>query len=251
MKVKNLFCITTCRRDLHLIQCLEKIKEQYENDDYLILIFQDGNGEYQKSMQYIQSMNFKWYFWSSPHGKENFYIIHNEIYKITKEFDFDFCHHIQDDCLLVPDYKKTVEMIFETQNIECLNTLTLNCMLNQFYRQEKKFVVNNYDVYSLQRLDCNYVVKREFFDRLDWHQVPISVNYDYRNGSGVGSHTTIRYINAGGIVHNILPSLLLHIGYDSQIGNKMNYRVNKSVLKNDYEFTTTQKQKIGYKYHWL
>ena len=244
----NLIVITTHKRDLELVVCLQRILKQTK--DCYFLIFQDGKGDYHNAMKLIKDYRHKWFEWENAHGKENFYKVHHEIYKELKNIDFEIVHFIQDDCIVVDDYFDTIEKVFENKEVEVLNTLTLNCHLRKFAGNKPKFSYNDFDLYVLQKLDCNYVARRSFFEKLEWRQIPISSNYDFRNGSGVGSHTTLRYLYADGVVYNVLPSLLEHIGFDSKIGNKINYESVKSVLKKEH-LPFTKKEKLGYKYNWL
>ena len=233
--MKHLICITTHKRDNYLLHLLNAIKNQFH--DYLVLVFQDGAGDYDKSLQYANKMPLKWYKWGQPHGKKEFYKVHNEMFSKIQEHKFELCHMIQDDCMIVPEYLSTVNLIMANINIEVLNTLSLQCQLRQFFRQPEIININGYGVYCLQRLDCNYVAKRSFFERLDWKQIPISENYDFRNGSGVGSHTTLRYISNDGKIYNVLPSLIEHLGVQSVIGNtSIDYAKEKSVLKDSKEY---------------
>ena len=250
--MKHLITITTYKRDNHLLHCLNAIKNLFKGKEYKILIFQDGEGDYTASLKYIKSTPHKWFKFSKPHGKQNFYKLHHFIYQEIRKYNFDLVHFIQDDCIPVTDYLDTVEKVM-INNIDVLNTLTLNCHSRMFVTPTVVCKENDYNIIVGQRLDCNYVAKRAFFDKLDWKQVTISQNYDFRNGSGVGSHTTVRYITAGGNVHNIVPSLLDHIGFDSVIGNSIDYKNVRSILKNDNYYIDIQnsRKQIGYKYEWL
>jgi hypothetical protein len=228
--MKHLIVITTCERSNILLKNL-KLNTASENKEYLI--FQDGEFDYSDCKKYLQKnkFNFTWYKWTEKHGKSKFWQVHNEIYKITKTKKFDLCHHIQDDCLICENYFDIVEQMFaKLPEMEVLNTLAVQCHSNRFFRVNEFLQIDKYKIYQLNKLDCNYIAKRIFFKKLNFEVPEISSEFDFRNGSGVGSHTTERYLLKKGKIFNTFPSMLRHVGFASVIGNELKKEQITSIL---------------------
>ena len=222
----NIVCITTRNRNELLIEVLKKIPK-----DYLVLIFQDGDGDYSESKEYLKDYKNVWYKYKNPHGKILFWALWNDMFNILKDYKFDLVHFISDDTTPVDEYFNLIPIIFAFDNkMEVLNTFAVEAHRRMYYKSSALMDFGRYKVFNIEKLDCAFVCRRSFFERLEWKVLPPPDEFNFGNGSGVGYYMTQRYILNGGKTLNILPSLLIHEGVISAIGNNLNFNVVKSIL---------------------
>jgi len=220
-------CIPTYKRPELLLKVLKTIPKDCE-----VLIFQDGCGsDYSKCKEHLQDYKFSWYNYSKPHGKQLLWALYNDIWQILKEKTFDLVHFLNDDTIPTADYWNLTSIILATSNkIEVLNTFCVEAHRLMYYKTAPNMDFGRYKLHHLNKIDCNFVCNRAFFERMEWEVKPIPSDFDFKNGSGVGYYMSERYMHAGGHTQNIFPSLLIHEGVESVIGNKLPFNAVKSIL---------------------
>jgi len=227
----NIVCITTYKRPQLLIKVLQTIPKEFE-----VLIFQDGcNGDYSECKTYLKQYKHSWYNYKTPHGKPLFWALWRDMFNILKEKKFDLVHFLADDTIPNEDYWNLISIIFATKDIEVVNAFCVEAHRRMYYRKTPIMDFGRYKVFSVDKVDCAFICNIKFFERLNWEVLPVPTDFDFSCGSGVGYYMSQRYLHAGGVTCNVYPSLLIHEGVESVIGNKIAFPVVTSITDNQEE----------------
>jgi hypothetical protein len=222
--------IPTYNRPQLLIKVLQTIPKDCE-----VLIFQDGcNSDYTECKEWLKDYKHSWYKYKTPHGKKLLWALYNDIWQIIKEKKFDLIHFLQDDTIPTADYWNLTRIMFATNNdIEVISTFTIEAHRLLFYKRSALMDFGRYKLHNLDKIDCVFVCNKAFFERLEWEVKPVPTDFDFGNGSGVGYYMSHRYLHAGGKTLNVFPSLLIHEGSISVIGNNLPFEAVTSILPNE------------------
>lgn len=210
---KLLAVITAHNRRESLVYLLGQISSQASvlknrGVDIQVMIFHDGltdmfdNMNLPGNVSYTQTLHL-----GKKHGKENYWLQIDNIFKFLKHLDYDYYLMLPDDSILLPNFfAKAIELweVISDPKKACLN----------LYIDEARFMIRQWDVpvkptvkgFGSRSLihtgwvDMEMIFGKEFLEALNYEMFPV-VNRDWQKnpalGSGVGHQISQRLHKKG------------------------------------------------------
>ena len=142
-------------------------------------------------------------------GKEGFWKTWQDIFNYCKEHEYDYHIFLQDDVLPCPDFiERAIDIYNEAESI-CVSPIRTNYSMYQGKSRWGAKPVERHENYTVSHyFDCFGIVKRDFFEALDWMIVPIAPSADPFKSSGVGRQITRRLQEKGWKMSHVNRTLL-------------------------------------------
>ena len=212
-----LVCITAYNRPDSLWALVSKL---LENDNCDIRIFDDATPNFDKSKIGGRVML------SQPDvhcGKPLFWKVYNEIFSELKYTNYDYYIILPDDVEPCPEFVKECIAAYENAGKPiCLSPLVTNrTLLPGISRWGRKPILRKDNglspYYETHYFDCCGIMRRDFFEALDWHMLPILPSSNPFRSSGVGRQITTRLQAKGKRMCHVGRTLLSIVQSDSQM----------------------------------
>lgn len=191
---KVLVCITSYNRPSSLVDLVVDLAE-YPNTDIVIFddkseVFPEVINKYPYVAKVITNPEHR--------GKEGFWKTWQDIFNYCKEHEYDYYIFLQDDVLPCPDFiERAIDIYNESESI-CVSPIRTNYSMYQGKSRWGAKPVERHENYTVSHyFDCFGIVKRDFFEALDWMIVPIAPSADPFKSSGVGRQITRRLQEKG------------------------------------------------------
>ena len=198
-----LVAITSYNRQQSLFRLTREL-HQYDNVD--IVIFDDGSNS-TKTPDDVEGIEF---IVNPEHrGKSGFWKTWQDIFDYCKEHEYDYYIFLQDDVLPCPDFiERAIDIYNEAASI-CVSPIRTNYSMYQGKSRWGAKPVERHEDYTVSHyFDCFGIVKRNFFEALDWMIVPIAPSSDPFKSSGVGRQITLRLQEKGWRMSHVNRTLL-------------------------------------------
>lgn len=203
MAKKVLVCITTYNRCDTLARLVKTLKADKNCD---IVVFDDATPDWR--MPFVGGTDE---VISSPEhrGKAGFWRTFNDIFNYCKEHEHDYYILMPDDVEPCPHFVKKAVEAYDKAGCICLSPfLTNRSTLSGLSRWGGRPIMRHEWGYETHYFDCCGIVKRDFFECLNWHVLPIAPSPDPFRSSGVGRQITTRLQAAGKRMGHVLRTLL-------------------------------------------
>ena len=127
-------------------------------------------------------------------GKAGFWKTYNDIFAYCKEHDYDYYIILPDDVEPCPEFVKEAIASYENAGKPiCLSPLLTNRSLAPGISRWGRKPIERKDGYYLTNyFDCCGIMRRDFFEALDWHLDEILPSGNPFRSSGVGRQITLR-----------------------------------------------------------
>ena len=203
---KVLVCITSYNRQDNLVGLCAALQD--ENNQSIIpdiAVFDDCTPNLTifsgPRIKLIQSIEHR--------GKEKFWKTWQDIFDYCKEHEYDYYIFLQDDVLPCPDFiERAIDIYNEAASI-CVSPIRTNYSMYQGKSRWGAKPVERHEDYTVSHyFDCFSIVKRDFFEALDWTIYPIAPSSDPFKSSGVGRQITLRLQEKGWRMSHVNRTLL-------------------------------------------
>lgn len=142
-------------------------------------------------------------------GKAGFWQTWQDIFNYCKEHEYDYYIFLQDDVTPCPDFVAKAISIYNEAECICLSPIRTNYSM---YRSQSRWGAKPIERHANHTVshyfDCFGIVRRDFFEALDWMIVPIAPSSDPFKSSGVGRQITRRLQEAGKKMAHVNRTLL-------------------------------------------
>ena len=202
MEQKTLVIITTYNRNYELLNLTEQLLNETNAD---IVIFDDKSDNEMKigSTRVTQITN------PEHRGKAGFWHTWQDIFNYCKEHEYDYYIFLQDDVTPCPDFVAKAISIYNEAECICVSPIRTNYSM---YRNQSRWGAKPVERHANHTVshyfDCFGIVRRDFFEALDWMIVPIAPSSDPFKSSGVGRQITRRLQEAGKKMAHVNRTLL-------------------------------------------
>ena len=191
MEQKTLVIITSYNRNYELLNLTEQLLNETNAD---FVIFDD------KSEQPLTICSNRVTQITNPEhrGKEGFWKTWQDIFNYCKEHEYDYYIFLQDDVTPCPDFVAKAISIYNEAECICVSPIRTNYSM---YRNRSRWGAKPVERHANHTVshyfDCFGIVRRDFFEALDWMIVPIAPSSDPFKSSGVGRQITRRLQEKG------------------------------------------------------
>ena len=199
---KVLVVITTYNRNYNLLNLTEQLLNESEAD---IVVFDDKSDKPMK----IGSNRVTQITTPEHRGKAGFWKTWQDIFDYCKEHEYDYYIFLQDDVLPCPNFiERAIDIYNEAESI-CVSPIRTNYSMYQGKSRWGDKPVERHKNYTVSHyFDCFSIVKRDFFEVLDWMILPIAPSADPFKSSGVGRQITRRLQEKGWKMSHVNRTLL-------------------------------------------
>ena len=207
-----LVAITSYNRKQSLFNLVSHIMDESVNVD--IIVFDDCS-----DFEGVNTPVFKFIKSPEHRGKAGFWRTFNDIFAYCKEHEYDYYIILPDDVEPCPEFVKEAIASYENAGKPiCLSPLLTNrSLLPGISRWGRKPIERKDGYYLTHYFDCCGIMRREFFEALDWHLDPIVPHPDPHRSSGVGRQITLRLQEQGKRMCHVERTLLTIVPSDSQM----------------------------------
>ena len=183
-----LVAITSYNREESLCPLIINIGAEYENCDFVVFDDRSDAVPFLKESEHLKIII------SPEHrGKAGFWKTYNDIFAYCKEHEYDYYIILPDDVEPCPDFVNKAIEAYDKAGCICLSLLLTNrSFWNGFSRWGLRNVLPRDWGYLSHYFDCEGIMKRDFFEALDWHLAPMVHSGDPYRSSGVGMQITKR-----------------------------------------------------------
>ena len=154
-------------------------------------------------------------------GKANFWKVYNHMFDVFKyrQDQYDYYIILPDDVEPCPEFVKEAIASYENAGKPiCLSPLVTNrTLLPGISRWGRKPIVAKDGYYLTNYFDCCGIMRRDFFEALDWHLDEILPSDNPFRSSGVGRQITLRLQDKGKRMCHVERTLLTIVPSDSQM----------------------------------
>lgn len=202
MEKKTLVIITTYNRNYQLLNLTEQLLNESNAD---IVIFDD------KSEQPLTICSNRVTQITNPEhrGKAGFWKTWQDIFDYCKAHEYDYYIFLQDDVEPCPDFIERAIDIYNGAASICVSPIRTNYSMYQGKSRWGAKPVERHENYTVSHyFDCFSIVKRDFFEALDWTINPIAPSSDPFKSSGVGRQITLRLQEKGWRMSHVNRTLL-------------------------------------------
>ena len=206
MEKKVLVCITSYNRKQELLCLVDELRMQTPWID--IAIFDDKSELFVEEIDvvYPQVTVIK----APEHrGKAGFWKTWQDIFDYCKAHEYEYYIFLQDDVLPCPNFiERAIDIYNEAESI-CVSPIRTNySMYRGMSRWGAKPVERHAHHTVSHYFDCFGIVRRDFFEALDWTIDPIAPSSDPFKSSGVGRQITRRLQDKGWKMGHVNRTLL-------------------------------------------
>lgn len=203
---KVLVCITSYNRQDNLIGLCAALQD--ENNQSIIpdiAVFDDCT----PNLTILRGPGIKFIQSKEHRGKEGFWKTWQDIFNYCKEHEYEYYLFLQDDVEPCPDFiERAIDIYNEAASI-CVSPIRTNYSMYQGKSRWGAKPVERHEDYTVSHyFDCFSIVKRDFFEALDWTINPISPSPDPFKSSGVGRQITLRLQEKGWRMSHVNRTLL-------------------------------------------
>ena len=142
-------------------------------------------------------------------GKAGFWQTWQDIFNYCKEHEYDYYIFLQDDVTPCPDFVAKAISIYNEAECICVSPIRTNYSM---YRNQSRWGAKPVERHAHHTVshyfDCFGIVRRDFFEALDWTIEPIAPSKDPFKSSGVGRQITRRLQEAGKRMAHVNRTLL-------------------------------------------
>ena len=151
-------------------------------------------------------------------GKAGFWQTYNDIFNYCKEHEYDYYIILPDDVEPCPNFVTKAIEAYDKAGCICLSPLLTNrSLLPGISRWGRKPIIRKDWGYLTSYFDCCTICRRDFFEALNWHMLPILPSGNPFRSSGVGRQITTRLQAAGKPMGHVRRTLLTICETDSQM----------------------------------
>lgn len=218
---KTLICITTYNRQESLARLIHAILHDSDAD---IMIFDDcsndGTQEFIDKLELIDDYQRINALRQETHrGKQGFWRTFQDIFDYIKNAEpYDYYIILPDDVEPCPDFVNKAIQAFDESGCICLSPLLTNrSLLPGISRWGRMPIQRKPWGYLTNYFDCAGVMRREFFETLNFHMMEILPSADPYRSSGVGRQITTRLQAANKPMGHVGRTLLTITETDSQM----------------------------------
>lgn len=145
----------------------------------------------------------------SHRGKEEFWKTYNDIFAYCKEHEYDYYIILPDDVEPCPDFIEKAKAAYDQAGCICLSLLLTNrSFWHGMSRWGMKNVLPRDWGYLSHYFDCEGIMKRDFFEALNWQLTPMVHSGNPYRSSGVGLQITKRLQSLGKRLGHVKQTLL-------------------------------------------
>ena len=142
-------------------------------------------------------------------GKAGFWKTYNDIFNYCRDHVYDYYIILPDDVYPCSNFVAKAIEAFDAANCICMCPLLTNRSISAgVSRWGGKKIEPRDDYYRTHYFDCCGVVKRYFFEQLDWKVYPIQPSTNKFMSSGVGKQITLRLQEKRGVMCHVKRTLL-------------------------------------------
>ena len=193
---KVLVCITSYNRQDNLIGLCAALQD--ENNQSIIpdiAVFDDCT----PNLTIFRGPGIKFIQSKEHRGKEGFWKTWQDIFNYCKEHEYDYYIFLQDDEEPCPDFiEKCIEAYDVAEQPICISPIRTNYSCHEGKSRWGGKTVQWHPGYiDSHYFDCHGIVKRNFFEALDWMVLPIAPTGDPYKSSDVGKQITKRLQEKG------------------------------------------------------
>ena len=203
MEQKTLVIITTYNRNYQLLNLTEQLLNESNAD---IVIFDDKSDNEMKigSTRVTQITN------PEHRGKAGFWKTWQDIFDYCKEHEYDYYIFLQDDVEPCPEFvAKAIAAYDSIGDAVSLSPIRTNYTMYNGLSRWGARPIERHDGYCVSHyFDCFGIVRRDFFEALDWTIDPIAPSSDPFKSSGVGRQITRRLQDKGWKMGHVNRTLL-------------------------------------------
>ena len=192
--MKTLVVITYYKRKDSVIKLVEQLLHERAVD---VVLFDDCSED--GIAKCFISKRVKVISAAAHRGKEGFWQTYNDIFAYCRQHIYDYYIILPDDVYPCPGFVKKATDTFDSIDgcISLSPLLTNNSLLRGLSRWGMKPVTTRDNHYISNFFDCCGVVKRDFFEALEWHLYPIEPSANKLRSSVVGRQITTRLQQKG------------------------------------------------------
>ena len=202
---KTLVIITSYNRPSSLVDLVVELAEEPNVD---IVIFDDKSEVFPEVLnkyKYVATVITN----PEHRGKAGFWQTYNDIFAYCKENEYDYYIILPDDVEPCPDFVSKAIEAYDQAGCICLSPLLTNrSLLPGISRWGMKPIVLRDWGYETSYFDCCTICRRDFFEALNWHMLPILPSSNPFRSSGVGRQITTRLQAAGKKMGHVKRTLL-------------------------------------------
>ena len=204
MEKKVLVCIASYNRQESLARFVKAIGQDGNCD---IAIFDDKSPNW--TIPFVGGQEVKVITAPEHRGKEGFWRTYNDIFTYCKEHEHEYYIIMPDDVIACPHFVKKAIEAYDKADCICLSPfLTNRSILSGVSRWGGRSIRRHEWGYETHYFDCCGIMKRDFFEVLNWNMLPIAPSPDPYRSSGVGRQITTRLQSAGKKMGHVSRTLL-------------------------------------------
>ena len=212
-KPSTLVIITAYNRQQSLIFLLAELHDQ----DCDVVVFDDKSSDWDPTVCNLDKV--KVIVNPEHRGKAGFWRTYNDIFAYCKEHEYDYYIIIPDDVEPCPEFiKEAIACYQNAQYPICLSPLLTNRSLAPGISRWGRMGIQKHNgYYTTHYFDCCGIMRRDFFEALDWHLEEIAPNPNPLRSSGVGRQITMRLQEQGKRMCHVERTLLALSDIESQM----------------------------------
>ena len=212
---KTLICITSYNRQESLARLLANLMNDSRPGEVDIIVFDDRSDDGTAELLQRVGKLARHTIATTHRGKAGFWHTFQDIFDYIKNAEpYDYYMILPDDVLPCADFVNKAIQAFDESGCICLSPLLTNrSLLPGISRWGNKPIERKPWGYLTHYFDCCGIMRREFFEVLNWHMMEILPSADPYRSSGVGRQITTRLQAANkpmGHVHRTLLTLTEH-----------------------------------------
>ena len=213
--MKTLVIITTCNRQKSCASLVGDLLPQAE-----VVVFDDSTNN--EDLRYIYS-GFGYTYVRIPEhrGKAGFWKTYQDIFDYCKEHVYDYYIILPDDVEPYPNFVERAIEVYDKSGCITLSPLITNRSLRRGISRfgERKIVPTEWG-FLTNYFDCTGIIKRDFFEALEWRMLPIEPPVNQYKSSGVGKQITERLQAQGKRMGHVKRTLLATVDCPSEMNAK-------------------------------
>jgi FkbM family methyltransferase len=266
--MKVLVLITTYNRPDLLVRLLNDIRENSEDFDLELLIYNDGSScDYQVVLNFLRKHfrnKFHYIALSENGGKQGYWVLIDKLYKHCLRLKFDYAIQLPDDVSLVPGFFSRSINIYDKIDDDkkiCLDILSSPGRVGKSEWTNQVVTthhIGNIIIFKTGWVDMCFICTRKYFETLHFTINPVNNRWvnKLNNSSGVGKQISTRLVKDGYSIYQVKNSLVIHGSHDSVmhhdlrkksplLSNHANILKNEVIYKNDITELLSHSDHIG------
>lgn len=219
--MKTLVIITSYNRQESLARLVAELRNNKLASDVDIMVFDDCSTD--GTVELLQRISKLAGYQVAPHhrGKAGFWQTYNDIFSYVKAAKpYDYYIILPDDVEPCPDFVSKAIEAYDQAGCICLSPLLTNrSLLPGISRWGRKPIERKPWGYLTHYFDCCGIMKRDFFECLNWQMFEILPSTNLFRSSGVGRQITTRLQAANRPMGHVRRTLLALTESDSQMNS--------------------------------